>query len=412
MNIAVIGLGFVGLAAALGFADRGIKVRGYDTDAAKASAIKNGSVPFLEPGLPDALNRALGMQFAVAADVTNAVLGADAVFFCVGTPCGEDGKADLRQLLSAIDSVLHAIRPDCLLVVKSTVPPGTVAGEIIPHVRAKGFCGPVAANPEFLREGHCWEDFTAPARIVCGVENGDARAIRVLSDIYAPFHAPLYFETISTAEYVKYLSNALLATLISFSNEMAAIASATDAINISKAFKILHMDSRLQGAGIAHYIYPGCGYGGYCLPKDTAALSTYAKANGIAARILDAAIEQNDRMPSLAAEKLKQMARRKDAKIGILGLAFKPNSNDVRDSPAAKIIQLLLADGYADIYAYDPAATEAFREMYHLDISYCATRNEVCGICGTVAIVTAWSEFRGIDKCFPEKSIADLRYFL
>jgi len=412
LKIAVTGLGFVGLTTALGFADKGFDVAGYDIDSERAAKIKNGLVPFFEPGLDAALKRTLGAKFKVAPNAAKAAENADAVFFCVGTPYGDDGKADVKYLLSAIDSVINTVKPDCVFVIKSTVPPGTTANVILPYVRAKSFNGAVVNNPEFLREGHCWNDFMNPDRIVCGCDENAAHEINLLTKLYESFNAPVHFVSPNTSEFIKYLSNSLLASLVSFSNEMALIAEAADGVNIAKAFKILHQDKRLDGAGINHYIYPGCGYGGYCLPKDTVALAANAKANGFEPRILDGVISLNDEMPCLTAAKIERIVDGKDEKIGILGLSFKPNSDDVRDSPAAKIIACLLKDGYRNIYAYDPVAIDNFRETYKFDLTYCNSKERLCAECNTIALVTIWKEFADCNRLYSGKKWIDCRYFL
>jgi UDPglucose 6-dehydrogenase len=410
-NIAVFGLGFVGLTTALGFAEKGFSVRGFDIDAARNAEIAGGSVPFFEPGLGEALARNGGTTFCVSPDAESAVVGADLCFFCVGTPGLPDGGADLTYLFAAIDSVVGIIPENCVLVIKSTIAPGTLTGHVRPRVRAKGANNPIAVNPEFLREGKCWEDFIAPDRIVCGTDDGAAET--ALAELYAPFGAPVRFVSPGTAEFIKFLSNSLLATLISYSNEMAFLAESVGGIDAGGAFRVLHEDRRLAGAGINTYIYPGCGYGGYCLPKDAVALRALARAAGFEPRILDGVIALNDEMAELTARKIERAADgNKNAKLGVLGLSFKPGSDDVRDSPAARIIAALISDGYADVMAYDPVATENFRRAYDFGVAYGASAREVCERCGTVAVVTAWDEFRGIDKAFPDVRFVDCRYFL
>lgn len=250
-----------------------------------------------------------------------------------------------------------------------------------------------------------------PDRIVCGCDESDTNAIALLTELYALFNAPIHFVSPNTAEFTKYLSNSLLASLISFSNEMALIAETTGSINVATAFRILHQDKRLNGAGINHYIYPGCGYGGYCLPKDTVALSASAKTNGFVPRILDGVISLNDEMPRLTAAKIERLAESKDVNIGILGLSFKPNSDDVRDSPAAKIIVCLLKNGYRNIYAYDPVAIDSFREAYKFDLTYCSSKEHLCAECDTIALVTTWKEFSDCYQLYSNKKWIDCRYF-
>lgn len=410
MNISVFGLGFVGLTTALGFADKGFNVRGYDIDKKRLAQISGGEIPFLEPGLDVALTRNLGKTFSVSNSAVDAAEKSDACFLCVGTPGRPNGSADLTHLFCAIDSVLGVVSEECLFVVKSTVPPGTTKERVTSYIREKGANNPVAVNPEFLREGKCWDDFIDPDRIVCGV--ADDRAKAVLAQLYAPFDAPLHFVEPNTAEFVKYLSNSLLATMISYSNEMSLIADAVGGIEVARAFRILHEDRRLARAGINTYIYPGCGFGGYCLPKDIAALDAVAQNCGFTPRILEGVISLNNEMSELTAQKILREANSKTDKIGILGLSFKPGSDDVRDSPAAKIISVLLREGYNNIYAYDPIAEKEFDSVYGLQINYCASAREVCETCGTVALVTTWEEFAGIDKAFPGIRFVDCRYFL
>jgi UDPglucose 6-dehydrogenase len=417
-TIGVFGLGFVGLTTALGFAEKDFTVYGFDTDKKRVATISNGSLPFLEPGLDVALKKHLNTRFIVAESAEQAALKSDVIFFCVGTPCGEHGTADLTHLFSALESITLVLSDGKfrLLVTKSTIPPGTVQNEVIPRIEgdssvpAGSFA--FAHNPEFLREGSCWEDFINPDRIVCGVSNEKAAA--VMRKIYEPFNAPIHIVTLNTAEYIKYLSNTLLATLISFSNEMSLIADGIGDIDIGRSFRILHEDKRLRGSGIASYIYPGCGYGGYCLPKDTLAMSERAKAHGVRPGILENVIVVNDNMPLRFFEKIMKAAvsdRKKN--IGILGLSFKPDSDDVRDSPAAKIINLLLKNGFEKIYAYDPAANGFFDKLYKFsNVKYFDSKEAVCRTSDIIVVVTIWKEFKNIRASFPDKQWIDCRYFL
>jgi UDPglucose 6-dehydrogenase len=228
VQIGVFGLGFVGLTTALGFAEKGFKVKGYDVNQNRLTTITGGAIPFLEPGLDTALTRHIGTRFFPVNSAEEAARGSDIIFFCVGTPCGDNGKADLTYLFSALNSILHLLKDTQfrVLVIKSTIPPGTTKNDVIPYLLQKGFAEgngfALANNPEFLREGKCWEDFSKPDRIVCGTQNKQAALL--LRQIYEPFHAPLHFVSLNTGEYIKYLSNTLLASLISYSNEMSMIA--------------------------------------------------------------------------------------------------------------------------------------------------------------------------------------------
>ena len=246
MNITVFGLGFVGLTTALGLAHLGNKVYGVDISAARKKILRGGQLPFLEPHMDEILTAHLDKNFFVVEDVQAAVVDSEIIYYCVGTPYAQDGSADLQYLFAALDTTIAAVNDKNfrVLVTKSTIPPSTTAEKIIPYVRSKSadknFA--VANNPEFLREGHCWEDFLNTDRIVIGTD--DARAKEILTALYAPMNVPIKCVTPSTAEFIKYLSNTLLATLISFSNEMANIADTIGGIDVAEAFRILHMDKR------------------------------------------------------------------------------------------------------------------------------------------------------------------------
>ena len=299
--VTVVGLGFVGLTTALGFAEYGHKVYGIEADPMRMAIIQSGKLPFLEPGLDEALTRHLGRNFVPTTDWETALADSECVYYCVGTPYGEDGQADLSYLYGALEQTLIAIRDEKfrVLVTKSTIPPSTTEKRIIPFLVKHGVNVPeqlgVANNPEFLREGHCWEDFTHTDRVVLGVS--DARSEKVLRGLYANETAPVYCVSLNTGEFIKYLSNTSLACLISYANEMSLAADAIGGIDVAKAFRILHMDKRWQTGTIRSYFYPGCGYGGYCLPKDTNAFYALCKSNGFDGQILKQAIDRNDRMP-------------------------------------------------------------------------------------------------------------------
>jgi UDPglucose 6-dehydrogenase len=301
-----------------------------------------------------------------------------------------------------------------VLIIKSTVPPGTTKNEVIPYLAKKGFIEgdgfAVANNPEFLREGKCWDDFIVPDRIVCGVQNKQAED--VLRRLYTPFNAVLHIVSLNTGEYIKYLSNTMLATMISYANEMSMIADGIGDIDIRRAFHILHEDKRLKGSGIASYLFPGCGYGGYCLPKDIQALATQAIAYNIAPRLLQDVIEINNNMSIYFVNKILNIAT-SEKKIGVLGLSFKPNSDDVRDSPAAKIIALLQEAKYNNIYVYDPVANDIFKKTHRFNnLVYCKSKEEICQKSDVVVLITAWDEFKNIHVAFPQNIIIDCRYFL
>lgn len=414
--VTVVGLGFVGLTTALGFAEYGHKVYGIEVNEARMATIQSGRLPFLEPGMDEALARHLGKGFIPTADWEKAVSNSECIYYCVGTPYGEDGQADLSYLYGAVEQTLNAIHDNKfrVLVTKSTIPPSTTERRIIPFLEEHGVKVPeqlgVANNPEFLREGHCWEDFTHADRIVLGVS--DERSEAVLRRLYEKEKAPVYCVSLNTGEFIKYLSNTSLACLISYANEMSIAADAIGGIDTATAFRILHMDKRWQTGGIRSYFYPGCGYGGYCLPKDTNAFYAQARNHGFDGQILKEVIRLNDKMPRVAAEWIIRAAgENRDSCIGILGLSFNPGSDDVRDTPSAKIIQALNEAGYRNIIAYDPAAMEEFQRFYQLDCHCVDSYEDVLRQAETVVIATAWPAFQNV-KLQTDKPIVDCRYML
>lgn len=411
--VTVIGLGFVGLTTALGFAEMGHRVYGVETDNLKMEIISSGQLPFLEPGLDEALRRHLGFNFIPTTDIETAIQNSDFVYYCVGTPYGQDGQADLTYLFHALDQTLHAIKDDKfrVLVTKSTIPPSTTERRIIPflqeHVSFKQGKFGVANNPEFLREGYCWNDFINADRIIIGVE--DSQVEFMLRTLYSSLQVPVMSVSFTTSEFIKYLSNTLLATMISYSNEMSLIADAIGGVDIAQSFKILHMDKRWAGSQITSYIYPGCGYGGYCLPKDTNALYAVSTAFGFIPQILEHVIKTNDYMPNVIVDRIERVTKNKVSKIGILGLSFKPQSDDVRDSPSAKIIAALNERGYSHILGYDPVANKEFAEKYDFSIQLMDTHEEIMDVADVVVIVTAWEEFKSVIRN-TEKPVIDCRY--
>lgn len=415
--VTIFGLGFVGLTTALGFSHLGCKVYGVDVDEERKATLRAGKLPFLEPDMEEVLQAHLDKNFFVTDDMNAAIADSEIIYYCVGTPYSADGSADLKYLFAAVDSTIDAIADDKfrVLVTKSTIPPSTTSEKIIPYVNRKlNESGKrnkiaVANNPEFLREGHCWEDFLGADRIVIGCD--DAQGRDMLVNLYKPMNIPIKCVTPSTGEFIKYLSNTLLATLISYSNEMAQVADTIGDIEVANAFKILHMDKRWGGCNMTSYVYPGCGYGGYCLPKDTNALLAQSKAKGFEPQILKNVIATNDKRPATIARRIVNDLD-KDAVIGILGLSFKPLSDDVRDTPALHIITEILDMGYKNVVAYDPAANAEFAKRYpEVKIRFADSVANVYEAADVLAIVTAWQEFKCVSE-FGGKPIVDCRYML
>lgn len=416
MVTTVVGLGFVGLTTALGFADNGHKVYGLEASPERLALIKAGKLPFLEPGLDEALARNLDGNFIPTDDWGKAVGESDFVYYCVGTPYGENGQADLTYLYGAIEQTLAAVHDGRfrVLVVKSTVPPSTCERRVIPFLQEHGVSVPeqigVANNPEFLREGHCWDDFTHPDRIVLGVS--DARSEQLLRGLYAWTDVPVIGVSLNTGEFIKYLSNTSLATLISYSNEMSLAADAIGGIDVAKAFRVLHMDKRWQTGSIRAYCYPGCGYGGYCLPKDTNAFYAVAKGAGFDGQILKNVIRTNDAMPAATAQRIIRTAGEdRSVCIGILGLSFNVGSDDVRDAPSSHIIRALNDAGYTNILAYDPVAMTGFQKNYTLRYRCAESYADIVAHADMLAITTAWPEFGDIRER-TDKPVVDCRYML
>lgn len=417
MVVTIFGLGFVGLSTAIAFADKGITVYGIEVNEERRAKIAAGDLPFYEPGLDEALERTLNKTFFVNKPVAEAVHESDCVYYCVGTPYGENGQADLTYLYGAIDETLPALDPNrfTVLVVKSTVPPSTTDELVRHHIEKQGHAigetiG-IANNPEFLREGHCWDDVTNADRIVLGVS--DEHSSKVLRQLYNDFDCPIHTVTLNTGEYIKYLSNTLLATLISWSNEMSLVADNIGDIQVAEAFRILHEDKRWGAptCNMATYAYPGCGYGGYCLPKDTNALYARSKAKGYEPKMLGETIAVNDSMPAAVAKRVeKKCTSGKNTRIGVCGLSFKPGSDDVRDTPAAKIIMELIADGYTDICGFDPLANEEFDCWYDFDMTYTDTLQQLVDTCDVLLLTTAWPEFKDLPALVGDKPLIDARY--
>ena len=415
--VTVVGLGFVGLTTALGFAEYGHKVYGIEADPVRMAAIREGKVPFLEPGLDDALTRHLGKNFIPAEEWEDAVADSDFVFYCVGTPSGGNGEADLSFLYRALEQTVNAVHDHRfrVLVIKSTIPPSTTQKRVIPFLAEQGVKIPerfgVANNPEFLREGHSWEDFINADRIVLGV--ADRRSEAMLRELYKPSGAPTFAVSLNTGEFIKYLSNTSLACLISFSNEMSIAADTIGDVDTAEAFRILHLDKRWQSGTIRSYFYPGCGYGGYCLPKDTSAFHAVMEQAGFDCRILKDVIETNDRMPMITAERIIRAAGAdRDICIGILGLSFNAGSADVRDTPAAKVVRELNRRGYHNIIGYDPVAVEEFKKHYgDLHMGFESSCDAIVHKADILAILTAWAEF-GTVREKTDKAVVDCRYML
>jgi UDPglucose 6-dehydrogenase len=389
-------------------------VYGFENDITKLNFIRQARIPFLEPQLGNVLRRNLGKNFILDCELRKAVENSRFIFFCVGTPGDSKGNADLRLLKKAISQVLKCIPKDTfkVLVIKSTIPPTTSDKILKPFIEGFGFTVGknigLVHNPEFLREGHAWQDFMSPDRLVIG--QSDEKSGLKLEKLYKPFKAPVFRVSLNTAEFVKYLSNTFLGTLISFYNEMSMMADKFGDVNISKTFKILHADKRWFGspASMTSYVYPGCGFGGYCLPKDTEALRMLSMKIGYKPRMLDSVVKINKSIKEFWVDRILAEVK-KSSRIGILGLSFKPDSDDVRQSPSKDIIKILLRKGYKRIVAYDPEAMDNFRK-FNLKITYANCLPELISKSDCLLLLTAWDEFKREKEVILKKKLFDLRY--
>ncbi len=402
MKLSVIGTGYVGLVTGACFADVGNDVVCLDLNEEKIATLKAGKVPFYEPGLEDlvASNFEAG-RLKFESDPIAATKHGDIQFIAVGTPPAEDGSADLQYVLAAARKVAEHMDGDKLIVDKSTVPVGTAdkvkdAVQEVLQKRGVSHKVSVVSNPEFLREGSAVGDFLRPARIIVGTDDEDS--IEILRQLYAPFernHSKMMLMDTRTAELTKYAANAMLATRISFMNEMALIAEAVGA-DIDRLRHGIGSDSRIG----SDFLYAGCGYGGSCFPKDVAALLRTANEISVPASLLQSVSDVNDRQKQVLAGKIaKRFGDDLSGKtFAVWGLAFKPETDDVREAPSLVLIAGLLARG-AKIKAYDPVASkEAMKAMNNPDgVEITPTAFEALTGADALVIVTEWKEFRSPD---------------
>jgi UDPglucose 6-dehydrogenase len=391
-KVAVIGAGYVGLTTAACLADLGNEVRVVDIDQRKIEQLQRGKVPFYEPGLGELVDRNVRAgRLHFTTSYVDAVPGAEYAIIAVSTPEGEGGEADLSYVEAAASSIADAMDGPLVVVNKSTVPPLT--GDMVSRVLHTGnshHAAAVVSNPEFLREGSAIQDFMHPDRIVVG--SHDREAAEKVAELYAPLHAPvLITPNIYTAEMVKYASNAFLATRISFINEIARISERVGA------------DAKLvaEGMGLDRRIGPtfldaGIGYGGSCFPKDVAALAAVAEGFDYHPQLLHAVMDINRDQRMLVIDKLREVLEELPGRIiGLLGLAFKPNTDDMRDAPSVDIARVLLAAG-SEVRAYDPAAMERSKillpEVEHVKDAYA-----VASGADALVLITEWNEFRRLN---------------
>lgn len=402
MKITVIGSGYVGLVTGTCLAEVGNHVCCLDLDAKKIATLQQGGIPIFEPGLDDLVRRNVAAgRLSFTTDVAESVAFGEVQFIAVGTPPDEDGSADLQYVLSAARNIGRHMTGYKVVVDKSTVPVGTadrVKAALADELKQRGVDLPfsVVSNPEFLKEGAAIDDFMKPDRIVVGAE--DERAIETMRRLYAPFqrnHERLFFMDVHSAELTKYAANAMLATRISFMNELANLAETLGA-DIELVRKGIGSDPRIG----YHFLYPGTGYGGSCFPKDVKALISTAKENGHTLRVLEAVEEANEVQKQRLVQKL--VARFGDSlagrRIAMWGLAFKPNTDDMREAASRVIIEELVRLG-AEVVAYDPVAVEEAQRILgdHPQVHFVDDMMAALPGADALLIVTEWKVFRSPD---------------
>jgi len=403
LQVAVIGTGYVGLVSGACFADFGTRVICADIDESKIAQLENGRIPFFEPGLPEKVTANVAAnRLSFTTDVAGAIRDAAVVFIAVGTPANRDGTPNL----DAIDAVAREIGRNLsgykVIVTKSTVPPRT--GERVRSI-IEGEAGPdkrfdIVSNPEFLREGSAIGDFMHPDRIVIGAESEDA--VEIMKELYRPLYlieTPFIITDVPTAEMIKYTSNAFLAVKISFINEVANVCERVGA-DVHVVSKAMGLDGRIS----PKFLHPGPGFGGSCFPKDVSALVTAADAVDYDFKIGKAVLDVNRRQRQIMIDKIAALAGDLQGKrVGFFGLAFKPNTDDMRDSPTIEIIQGLQKAG-AEVRAYDPAAMDNARSIFE-GIEYVDDAYAVADGADVVVVATEWNQFRNIDLARVKESM-------
>ena len=412
MKICVVGSGYVGLVTGACLADFGMQVTGVDKDEKKVEALLGGEIPIFEPGLPTLVHRNMKKgHLRFTTDLGPAIEEATAVFIAVGTPPLPDGSADLTFIRQVAQSIGEHLNGYKVVITKSTVPAGT--GQMVEKIVRQHSGGrhdfAVVSNPEFLREGSAIDDFRHPERVVIG--SRDPRAIEIMLDIYSPLKVndvPFVITDVESAELIKYASNGFLATKISFINEVAALCESFGA-DVEVVARGMGLDSRIG----PKFLHPGPGFGGSCFPKDTRAVAQIAQQKGLRFRIIEAVLEANEETKARMLVKIrKTLGDLKGKTIGILGLSFKPETDDIRESPSLPILAGLLAEG-ATIRAFDPEAMPNCQEIFP-NITYCENAYEAADGADALVIVTEWNQFRALEfstlqKLLKEPLIIDLR---
>lgn len=412
MHIAVIGTGYVGLVTGACFAEFGVDVTCVDVDTKKVDSLNNGIIPIYEPGLDKIVEKNVAAgRLHFTTDIASAVAQSVIVFLAVGTPPQEDGSPDMSYYQQAAKDVAEAMNGYKVLVTKSTVPVGTgkwLRDFVSANLKIETEFG-VASNPEFLREGAAIQDFMRPDRVVIG--SNEERAVEVMKELYRPLYlieTPIVITSLEAAELIKYAANAFLATKITFINEIANLCDAIGC-DVHDVARGMGMDNRIG----RKFLHPGPGYGGSCFPKDTRALTTVADSFGVETRIVDAVVEANERQRDAMIPKIEKLVGDLNGKtIGVLGLSFKPETDDMRESPATDIINQMVKRG-ATIRAFDPVAMPEARH-YLPEITYATDEYDAIDGADALVIITEWNQFRALDmekvkSLLKSPKIADLR---
>lgn len=389
MNVTVIGTGFVGVVSSAVFASFGNTVWGLDVSEEKIEKLKHAEIPFFEPGLKELVTKGVsGGALRFTTSYQEAIAESEVILIAVGTPSAPDGQADLKYVFAAAESLAPHLRPGTIVAVKSTVPPGTcelVAEKIRAHTNTPFFC---ASLPEFLREGSAVHDTLHPDRVVIGAS--EPEVVRKLTELHAPLNTTVLVMKPASAQMCKYAGNAYLATRITFINQIANLCEVNGA-DIEEVIRGIGYDKRIG----SHYWYPGPGYGGSCFPKDVKELAAYAKAVGQASNLMVKVSELNEeRIPQLLAKYEVMVGGWSGKRVGILGLSFKPNTDDVREAPSSRMLPRLAQAG-AVLQAYDPMAKDAFSVAYpDLPVAYKDSVASAMQDADVVFVLTEWGEFQ------------------
>ena len=415
-KITVIGTGYVGLVSGSGLADFGNHVTCVDVNSKQITSLSSGHIPFFEPGLTEIVERNMAAdRLHFSTDVIGAISEADVIFIAVWTPMDSDGSADLSAIKDVSKTIGENIKSYTLIATKSTVPIGTgeIINSIISEHAPQSTIFDVVSNPEFLREGSAVRDFLLPDRVIIGTDSD--QAIEIMREIYRPLflnETPFIFTDIPTAETIKYASNAFLAVKVSYINELANLCDATGA-DIHVVARAMGLDGRIS----PKFLHPGPGFGGSCFPKDTRALIHSAETEGVELKVVKAAADANEVQIDVIIKKLEQLTGNSlnDERVAVLGLAFKANTDDIRESRAVVMVDYLLSRE-AEVAVYDPAAMSNMKQLYP-DLDYAESVESAVKGASAVLVMTDWNEFRGMDlahigELMDKKVIVDAKNLL